>query len=403
MAQNCEAQTWTKVEQIKNPESRESAEQFIKERRANGITWRTLRSDLHTLRDLANHRPGKALADFEKNDIVSYLASIADHYADSMMARKKADIKKFYAWLENCPPKEYPDRVAWIRASGRGNGKPKNPDVLLSPDEVKALIESCDNPRDRALLAVLYESGARPHELLSLDVKNVELDPKGAVVRLNPEASKHTKLKTGTRRIRLVNSSPYLEEWLRHHPKDEGPLWISFANSSYGDRLSGQGLRGLINRIGNRSSVDKNLTPYLFRHSRATELARQGFTESDMKIMLGWTGGSDMPDTYIHMSGADVEEKILRFHGLLDEEEEEEDPLEPWKCPRKNCGHRNPADARFCGKCTLARTAQDAEELDEAEEDFTQPQKLVDKLDKLERITEDEDKLERLVKLVEKL
>jgi len=371
MARNCEAQTRKKVEQIENPESREAAERFIQQRRANSITWRTLRGDLETLRNLANFHPGKPFEDIEKNDLVKYLASITEKYADSMLAGRKADVKKFYRWLEGDGEK-YPSKVAWIKASpgSSGDGGGKDPDVLLTPGDVKALKEACDHPRDRAILAVLYESGARPHELTSLNVKNASLDQKGAVIRLNPEASDHTKLKTGTRRIRLINSSPNLEEWIRNHPEGddpEAPLWISFANPSYGERLSTSGLRGLINRIGDRSGLDKNLTPYLFRHSRATQLAREGFSEQDMKIMLGWTGGSDMPETYIHMSGADVENKILRFHGLLDEDEDEEpDPLKPWSCPR--CDYRNPSENQFCGQCALARSLEAAQEIEEREQ-----------------------------------
>ncbi len=84
---------------------------------------------------------------------------------------------------------------------------------------------------------------------------------------------------------------------------------------------------------------------------------------------MGWTGKSDMPDIYIHMSGADVEEKILRFHGLIDEEgDAEPEPMEPWTCPRPNCGFKNPADNRFCGRCTLARDVKAAEDISKAKD-----------------------------------
>lgn len=62
-----------------------------------------------------------------------------------------------------------------------------------------------------------------------------------------------------------------------------------------------------------------------------------------------------MPEVYLHLSGRDVDRKLLEHRGLLKEEETlkaEEQPLKPIKCPR--CGLVNPADAKFCSRCSMA-------------------------------------------------
>jgi len=73
------------------------------------------------------------------------------------------------------------------------------------------MIEACDNPRDRALVHVLYESGARSGELLNMKIGDVEFDQYGAVIRVCG--------KTGPRRLRLIESVPDLQLWLSMHPK----------------------------------------------------------------------------------------------------------------------------------------------------------------------------------------
>ncbi len=368
-----------KLEEIDNLDSREEVLNYLTNRRANGVKLNTLKGQLRTLRDLANSKPDTPVSEFTKQDLVRVIAKWADEYADSTATKRKVHIKLFYKeahkdeigeveYRKRYGDKGYPERVSWINTTNRDLNR-KDPSQLITSEEVKRMVKNCNNSRDKAIISTLYESGMRRGEIWSLDIGDVELDPKGAIVRLNPDEG---GLKTGTRTVRLINSSPYLENWIRDHPDGDNPsspLWVSLAYNANGEKLSKAAINRLINRAAKRADIKKNVYPHLFRHSRATELAKLGFTETDMKIMLGWTRTSEMPARYIHMSGADVEEKILRFHGLLDDEEEQEpDPLEPWVCPRQSCGHKNPADARFCGRCTLARSAKDAEELEEAQE-----------------------------------
>ena len=71
---------------------------------------------------------------------------------------------------------------------------------MLSEEEIKKMIEACENPRDRALVASLYESGTRISELGNIKVKHVKFDHYGAVLMVDG--------KTGMRRVRIIFSSP---------------------------------------------------------------------------------------------------------------------------------------------------------------------------------------------------
>jgi len=101
----------------------------------------------------------------------------------------------------------------------------KLPEDMLTAEDIKKLIKATDKPRDRSLVAVLYESGCRIGELLSMRIKHIQFDKYGAILLLNG--------KTGSRRVRIVFSSPYLKEWINKHPladDPEAPVWVLKSN-----------------------------------------------------------------------------------------------------------------------------------------------------------------------------
>jgi len=97
------------------------------------------------------------------------------------------------------------------------------PQDLLTEPEVKLMAEYCSNPRNRALILLIYETGGRIGEILSLSLRAISFDRYGAILTVGG--------KTGGRRVRIIFSAAALAEWLNHHPaKDDhdSPLWTSF-------------------------------------------------------------------------------------------------------------------------------------------------------------------------------
>jgi uncharacterized C2H2 Zn-finger protein len=99
------------------------------------------------------------------------------------------------------------------------------------------------------------------------------------------------------------------------------------------------------------------------RHSRATELANI-LTEAQMKEHLGWVPGSDMPSTYVHLSGRDVDGALLKAHGItVDQEPTLRMGLTLGKCPR--CGKDISSETQFCPTCGMVLDAKAAVRLEE--------------------------------------
>jgi site-specific recombinase XerC len=96
------------------------------------------------------------------------------------------------------------------------------------------MVEAAGNPRGRAFIIVLYESGARIGEIGSMNVGDVFVPPEGHYAKLR------LKGKTGSREVTVVASLPYLAQWLSlHHgaSNPDAPLWIGIGTVSHGEQL----------------------------------------------------------------------------------------------------------------------------------------------------------------------
>lgn len=319
---------------------------------------KTMINYLRNLRKLALFTK-KSFKNVTKKDIVNFLANL--RYSKNTSWGKEGEIvsinyqnevrvtlKKFFKWLYNTG-KGYPKVVDWIETHRRKLNS-KLPEEMITLQEVKAMIDKASFTRDKAIISVLYESGCRAGEVLSLQIKHLTFDRYGAVIMVNG--------KTGMRRIRLVDSSPYLRKWFNEHPYKEDPekhLFIDLGNRTFGKGMGYFDLLWLVKTLAKRAGIKKRIYPHLFRHSRLTELAKI-FTEQELKVWSGWTGSSYMPRIYVHLSGEDIEKKYLEKLGVITPEEIEKEKVEkevlrPRKCP--HCEEINPATSKFCNKCSL--------------------------------------------------
>lgn len=257
----------------------------------------------------------------------------------------KMMIRKFYKWVDGIYERGVcAERVKWLKCTAK-TGR-KLPEELLSEDEIKVMLEHCDNTRGRALIAVLYESGCRISEVGTMRIKDISFDEYGMRIMVSG--------KTGARRIRLVNSVPYIQAWLNEHPfskNNESYVWVK----KDGGIITYTRLSVLIKKIAQKAGIKKRIYPHLFRHSRATYLA-QHLTEAQMKDYLGWTQSSKMAAIYVHLSGRDTDLAILKLSGVKVQEENGIEVLKPKDCPR--CKASNEATNMFCKICGMVLDEQ---------------------------------------------
>jgi len=223
----------------------------------------------------------------------------------------KVVMKKFYRWLNDG---EEPSMVKWINTSLKDKNL-KLPEEMITEGEVNLMIDVATNKRDKAIIALLWDIGARIGEIGNLRIRHLKFDDLGAVVSLDG--------KTGPRRVRAVWSVDYLKEWLNEHPgqKDpEAPVWFNFAKKGKVlEPMMYDAIRMRLNKISEKAGINKKIHPHLFRHSRCTYMANY-LTEAQMNAYFGWIQGSDMPSIYVHLSGRDVDDAVLKANGIINKE-----------------------------------------------------------------------------------
>jgi len=225
-------------------------------------------------------------------DIMTFLAdsSLAGIKASSL-ARSLSSIKGFYQYLlrENHIAE---NPAALIDAPKRGRAIPKS----LSEADVEALLQAPDihtniGLRDKAMLELLYASGLRVSELVSLQMSQINLA--AGVVKVLGKGSKE----------RLVPMGEVAQHWLQNYIKTaragllkEGASGVLFP-SNRGQCMTRQTFWHRIKQHGITAAIDKPLSPHVLRHAFATHLLNHG---ADLRVIQMLLGHSDLSTTQIY-------------------------------------------------------------------------------------------------------
>lgn len=354
------------IEQIMESEeihedNKELIREFKRDIVLEGLSYAWLQKLLSHLKVVAEHLGEQRFEDMEEDDLKDLVEWLQGRdTSQSTVDSYKEVIKRFWQWQYDMPKGEHPEMVDFFTTTEKSGSNGKLPKELLTREDIEALKDACRNPRDRAFIAMLYETGARIGEIIDLTVGDIEDHKHGRKVVIDG--------KTGERRLPLVESTPPINKWLNDHPDptDDAPLWSQLRKP---EQVSYDYIRQkLLGRAAERAGIDKPVNPHHFRHSRATHLATE-FKEAQLCEWFGWVQGSDVPAKYVHLSGRDIDDAYNELHGLsVAEKEEAEDPVQP--CPR--CEELNEANDRFCSRCGQALDVEAAEELETAEEKTTQ-------------------------------
>ena len=390
-----------------HPENKKAIQEFKRDLKLDGLSDAWLSKLLGHLVIIAEHVGETKFRDMETGDIKDLLEWIqsreteqGEPVSEATVSAYKQAIKRFWGWIAGTPQGEHPEEVDWINTKGASaNTNGKLPKDLLTREDIDDLKAACRNSRDRAFIAILYETGARIGELIELNVGDIEDHSHGRKVIIDG--------KTGSRRLPLLEATPAINKWLNDHPNPVGdaPLWCQLRDGA--SELSYHYIRQkLLVRAKERAGLDKPVNPHHFRHSRATHLANE-FKEAQLCEWFGWVQGSDVPAKYVHLSGRDIDNAYAELHGVAPEEEEEkkETIQRCWRCEELN-----EADDAFCSRCGAALDEETAAALEDrvnsdVKESYreTSPgdEDTMSKLDTLDELLEDPEVKAALLEKIE--
>jgi integrase len=215
-------------------------------------------------------------------------------------------------------------------------------DMVVTEEELKAILSGCNHPRVRAYLAVLYESGCRKGEVRSLKIRHVVFGEKYTLIKVEG--------KTGERTVPLVFSVPYLRAWIQVHPDRSPDQWL-FAVPEKGGltQLADSSMNSALRHVCRRYGL-RHVRPHMLRHTKLTEIAEAGVGEYQMDSFAGWMMGSRMPKRYIHLSGRSHLNAVLEAQGIEVPKTSRPRPkLSSDRCPK--CDAPIGLEMAFCPAC----------------------------------------------------
>lgn len=215
-------------------------------------------------------------------DIENWMWSLENQYKISTQRGKVSAVKSFFSF---CTKRDYLSVNLGAKVDMTNKAKDQLAEKLLTESEVKAIIDSADNERDRILLKFLYATGVRVTELVNL--KWSDLTP-------NAGAGQAVILGKGDKtRVVLIPSSVWLE--LMTLPRPCEYVFINYK----GDPISRVSVHRLIKKSVKRSGIDKPVSAHWFRHSHATIAIERGCNLHLLQQSLGHSS-LDITTKYLH-------------------------------------------------------------------------------------------------------
>ena len=253
------------------------------ERGLSPNTVKAYTADIEGFYEFLRHR-GVTLRDASSSDISDYIISVSDYLSKRSQARLLSSLNSFFDYLvSEGERKDNPSSA--VDSPKLGTYLP----VVLSVEEVRAILKAAPNERDRAILEVLYGCGLRVSEVCSLKISEVYL--KDMFVKVMGKGSKE----------RLVPMAPStasaIMDYLSVRPEsDAGCEDVLFLNR-FGRALSRVAVFKMVKSVALVAGVDKNLSPHTFRHSFATHLVENG---ADLRVVQEMLGHESILTTEIY-------------------------------------------------------------------------------------------------------
>lgn len=368
MAKDME-QEWKGIVRQVGERNRKLVEAFLVGRKSKGGKSGSLVTEAKVLLRL-DQDIGKPFGELDQADIETWLANLTNKVSGNSLTPStkklyRVVVKVFFRTTLKARFKEL-DMAEWLKAGTVEDELTQ--DDMITPDEARAIMDQAHSPRDRAMMHVLYETGMRVSEFLSLTIGSFRPNGDGWAKLVMPKGAKG--LKSGRREVPIVESLPALQRWLEVHPhRDDSnaALW-AVTRGDTRQAMSVDTFREMLQNAAARAKVSKAINPHNWRHSAATNLAkRPGWNEPKLRAFFGWKPGSPMPSRYVHLAGADVDNQVLSDNGMAKEDKPKVNPLAPQVCP--HCQERNTPQATLCTKCGRPLSLDAAMEIAQEAED----------------------------------
>ena len=274
-----------------------------------GLSEHSLDNYRRDIRQLALWLQGQkaGLLQCQRYQLLEFLAARHQQGVSARsVARQLSAMKSFYRWLKR-EGRIAEDPALLIERPKTGRPLPKT----LSEADVEALLAAPDlstplGLRDRAMLEVIYATGLRVTELVTLTQS--QINPRQGLVRVIGKGDKE-------RLVPLGEESLY---WLSRYLREARPLLLGndqelLFPSQRGTCMTRQTFWHRIKQLATIAGVQKKLSPHTLRHAFATHLLNHG---ADLRVVQLLLGHSDLSTTqiYTHVAQQRLQDLYQKHH-----------------------------------------------------------------------------------------
>ncbi len=283
------------------------------ERNVSPYTVRNYTTDLLDFFQFLGAKGVGSLKEVDRYVVRDYLSHLIGRgLVKASIARKLSAIRSFYRYLL----REEMISTSPVATTSSPKLDRRLP-AFLTVEEVEKLLEAPDlstpqGQRDRALLELLYASGLRVSELVSLNLEQVDLDSRE--IRVWGKGAKERITLMGKPAARAL--SAYLSQG-RPELLGEKRSRALFLNR-YGERLTERTVQKILDDYATKVGIGKKVHPHMLRHTFATHLLDGG---ADLRVVQELLGHANLSSTqiYTHVTKSQARKVYLSAHPMAQE------------------------------------------------------------------------------------
>jgi len=262
-----------------------------RDKRLSLNTLQSYKRDIEQYLTYLNEINLKNVSTTNKTTVIAYLMHLQKKgRATSTISRNLASIRSFYQYIAKSKIIDQ-DPTSELESPKVEKKLPQ----ILSTQEVELLLEQpkcvdLKGYRDKAMLELLYATGIRVSELISLNVSDINLE--AGFIKCN-KGTRERMIPIGTIASNALKEYLSKSRGLLIQKSDEKALFVNIN----GKRLTRQGFWKIIKQYKNQAKINKDITPHTLRHSFAAHLLENG---ADLRSIQEMLGHSDISSTQIY-------------------------------------------------------------------------------------------------------
>lgn len=206
---------------------------------------------------------------------------------------------------------------------------PKKRPKILKKEDIEKILKSCNNCRDRFLICLLYETGMRIGEILSLWLEDIDINEKTIDLKDRGNLENNAEIKTvaSPRKIDISQdiADMFMEYVDKYHTNEveTNHVFIKISGINRNKAMDYIDVNNVFRKIQKKTGI--YVTPHMYRHTSITALRIAGWEPEYLRVRAGHKNIYTTLNTYIHLSDEEISNQFNKTKSIFTDTNKEED------------------------------------------------------------------------------